>query len=213
MLKEAMDILDKMDNFYQIDTIRGITRLKHYLNSFKEFEKLLYGSDKWYRDTIYHQLWFYFVGEYFFLNSGIMRDLIKKKKGWYCDPPKEVIIEENVNPKEKARYAFFCVIALCHDLGKPLQKFNSINDAIRKMIKEYQFLLFNPFKVEFSLTYAQMLEYLVKSLSQIIKPVNPLEYIKKNDFYYVKIEDYNEDHPYMQSGFSTALSELDHGGA
>ena len=83
MLKDALDALDEADNFHHRDTIMGISKLKSYLQGFKEFEILLYGSDKWYRDTIYHQIWFYFVGEYLLSKYNIMNNLIKTKKSWY----------------------------------------------------------------------------------------------------------------------------------
>ena len=214
MLKDALDALDDVDGFKHKDSIRGISRLKSYLKGFKEFEILLYGSDKRYRDTIYHQLWFYFVGEYLFSKYNIMGDLLKGKD-WYCDP-----IDKSEEKILKARYACFCVIALCHDLGKPLQKIHSINDAIRSMLEEYKFLHFSPFKVEFPLTYETMLNFLVERLGQIGIPYrkynhstkqSQLDIRKIKDHYYIKMKEYMINQPHMKATFSTALAELNHG--
>ncbi len=236
MLKDALDSLDDADDYPHSDTISGVVRLKRYISKFKGFEMLLYGSDKWYRDTIYHQLWFYFVGEYLFSSEGfdIMAKLLESKnKGWYCEPPDEVIKIS----KEGARHASFCVIALCHDLGKPLQKFHSINKAISIMLEEYKFLHFTPFKVEFPITYQPMLNFLVERLGQIgipdrdgdestdkgrlilkkKKDICPKVNVKKKNVqekeetYFVKMKDYMFNQPHMQAIYSTALAELDHG--
>lgn len=222
MLKDALDALDEADCFIHKDTIRGISRLKSYLKGFKEFEILLYGSDKWYRDTIYHQLWFYFVGEYLFSKYHIMEVLLERKKDWYCVP-----INKSRKKILNARYACFCVIALCHDLGKPLEKISSLNDAIRKMLKNYQFLQFNPFKVEFPLTYGQMLKFLVNRLSQFGIPyrdnegklqIEEIEKLckeskknKEKEIYYIKMECYLDNKQHLQATYSSALAELNHG--
>lgn len=225
MLKDALDTLDVADDHTHSDTIKGISRLKQYLVKFKEFEMLLYGSDKWYRDTIYHQLWFYFVGEYLFSDSdlNIMSQLLEKKD-WYCDPSIEIVEKNDKISDEKARYALFCVIALCHDLGKPLQKIHSINNAIRDMLEEYKFLHFSPFKVEFPLTYETMLNFLVERLGQIGIPDRANDNLtnrsrlviekknkKKKEYYYIKMEEYMDNQPHMRATFSTALAELNHG--
>jgi len=228
LLRQALDTLDNGDDFEHHDTIRGVSRLKQYLSKFKEFEILLYGSDEWYRDTIYHQLWFFFVGLYLFSykdQDRSLMDLLIEKKYWYCDPSDEIRDKTGIT-QDKARYAFFCVIALCHDLGKPLQMVHPINDAIRAMLKEYKFLHFSPFKVEFPITYEAMLNSLVERLGQIGIPYKDKDSSpfttrigreiggreeRKNDSYYIKMEKYMHKEPHMQSTFSTTLAELNHG--
>lgn len=220
MLKQALDALDVADDHIHYDTIKGISRLKKYLVKFKEFELLLYGSDKWYRDTIYHQLWFYFILEYLFSDPdlNIMDQLLKEKTAWYCDPSLEKEKKNNKDNNTKikeARYAFFCVIALCHDLGKPLEKIQSINNSIRDMLGEYKFLHFNPFKVEFPLTYGPMLHFVLERLGQIGFPDrndNKQLVVKKiDDYHYVKMKNYMMNQPHLQASYSTNLAELNHG--
>ncbi|MBA7540156.1 hypothetical protein ES705_32450 [subsurface metagenome] len=224
MLENALKALNESDGIEPNDTIKGITRLKHYLKSFKEFEMLLYGSNKWYRDTIYHQLWFYFVGEFLFSKCKVMEKLVKSKFNWYCVPK-----GDDVKEKKKAMYAFFCIISLCHDLGKPIEKIHLINKEIRKMLKNYQFLHFSPFKVEFPLTYSHMLDYLIERLSQSGEPDrkengglkikkwselskgNVIKDHRGEDSLFVKMKQKMKKQPHLDAFFSTALSELNHG--
>ncbi|MFX1568685.1 MAG: hypothetical protein ACFFCV_09985 [Promethearchaeota archaeon] len=232
MLKDSIDKLNKYNGIDYKDTIKGISRLKNYLESFQNSELLFYASDNWYRDTIYHQVWFYFVGEYVFDKFGIMEILIDNLV-WYCDP-----LEDDKDKSGEARYAFFCIIALCHDLGKPLEKFHSINSSIKDMLFNFKFLHFTPFKIEFPQTYNEMMKYLIKFLSKSgfkikkddikkFSEIQQLINLDSNqetpdgsplskghitiDTLFVKMEKKLEDLPFIQALFSTALSELNHG--
>jgi len=188
---------------------------------------LLYGSDKWYRDTVYHQLWFYFVGEFLFSKFNIFEKIMKSNFNWYC-----TLKSDEIEEKKKAMYASFCIIALCHDLGKPLEKIHSINDSIRKMVENYKFLHINSFKIEFPLTYNNMLNYLIERLSQSGRPDKPdnkkdgyfkiinWNKLKKDtdiknpwgvDPLFIKMQGELKKLPYLEGNLSSQLSNLNHG--
>jgi len=102
----------------------GVKNLTDYFEKFSEFEELLYGIDEYYRDHTLHTFRVYLLGEYVFrriFKNGYDRLEIKGK-------PDEVIID--TSEKE----AMWCLMALCHDLGYPLEIFDELNKKLLKIL-------------------------------------------------------------------------------
>ncbi len=127
---------------------KGNSRLFGFLKAATEFEDILYGSEKFYRDHTLHSLWVYFIGEY------ILRDCLPhvySNLNWYLinsiteDPgqytgkahlirsaeKRETKLRKKVDERKNA---IWCIMALCHDLAYSLEKLDSLNERVRKVL-------------------------------------------------------------------------------
>ena len=113
----------------------GIERLRKYFIQFKEFEKILYGAERYYHEHTLHVLRVWILGALLlddWFQTGNMPSIeffedVEKKTG---KPVGELISKEEIQ-------AMWCIIALSHDLGYPLQKIDSINEQARAMLRQY----------------------------------------------------------------------------
>ncbi|MCI8645949.1 MAG: hypothetical protein HFE76_03900 [Firmicutes bacterium] len=105
----------------------GVEELKEYYDKYTEFERLLYGSNRYYRDHVIHvfRTWL----------SGTM--LLVKNDGEYLD---RLSLNEKDYEGELSRWeklSMWTIIALTHGLGYPLQKAKSIIDTTRSMVSTF----------------------------------------------------------------------------
>lgn len=105
----------------------GLENVVNYYNEYSEFESVLYGSTSNYRDHILHSIRTWMLGIYCLLH---MEDdpLINKMtiEGENGDFSKQISFYEKIS--------MWTIIALCHDLGYPLEKSQEIFDKTRKMM-------------------------------------------------------------------------------
>jgi hypothetical protein len=125
---------------------KGNSKLLDFLKAATEFEDLLYGLEKHYRDHTLHSLWVYFLGEY------ILREKISelnKDLDWYLfnditavknvyspalvkdAAKKERDLCKRVNENKDS---IWCIIALCHDLGHSLSKLSKLNEKAKNVL-------------------------------------------------------------------------------
>lgn len=105
----------------------GIDDLKDYYKKYAEFEKILYGSSRYYRDHVIHVLRTWLSGiELLVKNNGEVLTNIKIHD-------KKIPLEINLVEK----ISIWTIIALTHDLGYPLQKAKSIIDITQKMLASF----------------------------------------------------------------------------
>ena len=127
---------------------KGNKILFDFLKKATEFEDLLYGLDKYYRDHTLHSLWVYFIGEY------IMRECLPElhdNLNWYLFNDIEAYEAEYLYPDELVNFskkkqkelndkvaekkdAIWCIMALCHDLGYSLAKLKELNKKVRDVV-------------------------------------------------------------------------------
>ena len=104
----------------------GIDDLNKYYSEYKEFEKILYGSGKYYRDHIVHVFRTWLTGiECMVKNDGEYLKFLTI----YDDEPIEL---ENVE-----KISIWTIISLTHDLGYPLEKAKSIINTTRSMVSTF----------------------------------------------------------------------------
>ncbi len=125
----------------------GIVNLKEYFKVFIEFERLLYGAEQFYRDHVYHIIRVWLTGQF------ILKKYINNKFPICIDEDEHKLADISANEKPSSRSplsvrskmslfegeedAIWCIIALTHDLGYPLSKFEKINDRIKKMVSYF----------------------------------------------------------------------------
>ena len=133
----------------------GIEDIKDYYKKYGEFERVLYGSSRYYRDHVIHVLrtWLSGIG------------LLTKNKGKYLEKIaiKEKNVRLNINNVEKI--SMWTIIALTHDLGYPLEKAKDIISVTQNMLATF---IANPdVSVDFAFHGVQnyMNDYIVRLIS------------------------------------------------
>lgn len=153
----------------------GINEIGDYFDDFIEFESVLYGTDKHYRDHVKHVLQVWAIGIGLINNNEIVFNdgyIYKKNIDFHfqLNLSEEVkyLKEDDTILKEKLTngqfiskselWAMWTIIALCHDLGYPIEKTSEINKQARKIISHfgnmnfselnYSFDIFNSFLVD-----------------------------------------------------------------
>jgi len=118
----------------------GVKNLMNYFKEFSKFEELLYGIDEYYRDHSLHVFRVYFLGDYLtqkYLKGYDNISILNKPNDAQGD---QIIIEES------EKEAIWCIIALCHDLGYPLQKLDELNQRLVKILSYYGTSNYNPLR-------------------------------------------------------------------
>ncbi|MBD5448829.1 MAG: hypothetical protein HDR28_01465 [Lachnospiraceae bacterium] len=107
--------------------VYGIDELKDYYDKYTDFERLLYGSNRYYRDHVVHvfRTWL----------SGTV--LMIKNEGIYLDKISLNEKEGGIELSKEEKLSMWTIIALTHDLGYPLQKAKNIIDATRSMVSTF----------------------------------------------------------------------------
>lgn len=134
----------------------GLSELKAYMKDYQDFEKLLYGTP-YYRDHIVH------VFKSWLLGINIMLE----EKGYLNAIGIEGHAEFKLTEFEKI--SIWTLIALCHDLGYPLEKAQKI---IKKTSDMMKYFVANPqitTDIRFTDTQDEMNKIIIKMASSKIK--------------------------------------------
>lgn len=100
----------------------GVDELSDYFLKFSEFEKMLYGGAKYYRDHIIHVFRVWMLGI----------STLLKNKAEFLD---KIVIDKNFNFNALEKLSIWTIIALTHDLGYPLEKSQEIVEKTKEMMK------------------------------------------------------------------------------
>ena len=103
----------------------GIDNLYDYYMSYTEYERVLYGSSKYYRDHVVHVFRTWLSGLYCLIRN----------KGEYLHSI--VINEDKLELTNCEKLSIWTIIALTHDLGYPLEKAKGIIETIKKMVSTF----------------------------------------------------------------------------
>jgi hypothetical protein len=132
---------------------KGNSKLFNFLEATTEFEDILYGLEKYYRDHTLHSLWVYLIGEYILrecltdvnknLNWYLINDIEQEKSKYKDEFEKRVVSaaskrEKTLNDEiNKKRDAIWCIISLCHDLGYSLAKLKELNKKVKTVLSYF----------------------------------------------------------------------------
>ena len=102
----------------------GISQLDAYYQKYRDFENVMYGGVKYYRDHVVHVVRVWLLGCVVLLRNE-------------CAYMNNIMIDEEctINPYEKL--SIWTLIALTHDLGYPLEKASKIIDTTRDMMTAF----------------------------------------------------------------------------
>lgn len=102
----------------------GINELSDYFEKYTEFESMLYGGGKNYRDHIVHVFRVWLLGlECLLDNDGAYLEKIK--------------IHNDISISNLEKLSIWTMIALTHDLGYPLEKAQSIIEKTKDMMRSF----------------------------------------------------------------------------
>ena len=184
---------------------KGDSELFQFAKAAADFEDLLYGMSRQYRDHTLHSLWVYIMGEY------ILRDLlldVYQNLDWYVrnsllhdtsSYPFKLLgeargIEEKLlNEANKRKDAVWCLTALCHDLGYSLSQLQKLNESVEKVLKYFDLPDFThigySFEVEHQYLTSQFLDLTVGEVWIVPSPDNKDVLIKnfRNDADYWRL--------------------------
>lgn len=156
-----------LDNPNKAIVAYGIDKLEEYHQRYTEFESLMYGSSAYYRDHVFHAIRVWMLGVFCLLKASDAQEMFIKK----------LSLDGGAKAPDKIGFfeyiSMWTVIALCHDLGYPLEKAEQILDKTRKMMREFvpSPNVWNNFG--YSGTQDNINEYVLKFISTKMKEKSP----------------------------------------
>lgn len=102
----------------------GINELGDYFEKYTQFESMLYGGGKYYRDHVVHVFRVWLLG----------LDCLLDNDGIYLQ---KISIQKNVFVNSLEKLSIWSMIALTHDLGYPLEKSQGIIEKTKDMMKSF----------------------------------------------------------------------------
>lgn len=102
----------------------GVNELKDYFEKYTQFESMLYGGGKYYRDHVVHVFRVWLLG----------LDCLLENKGIYLS---RIQIQEDVSINSLEKLSIWSMIALTHDLGYPLEKSQGIIEKTKEMMGSF----------------------------------------------------------------------------
>jgi hypothetical protein len=148
------------------DNLRGYKELRHYFDEYVEYEDLLFSLDKSYRDHTIHAGWVMLLGFYLRNICDLFKNLkeypVKNLDGDDSDCQRTIeIIKESESP-------LWCLIALTHDLGYPIEKTRNANAILNKMIGNFGVLRQRDFDYNFTIVHQTAINELLNTISSLV---------------------------------------------
>lgn len=154
----------------------GIDEISTYFDDFVKFESVLYGTDEHYRDHVGHVLQVWAIGIsllthnkivfsngfsvhndaifHFDIKSSEVKEEGKVNENGDIEEDKEEGKEKEEIGKyisQSELWAMWTIIALCHDLGYPIEKASKINQQAKKIISHFGNMNFSELNYSFDI--------------------------------------------------------------
>jgi len=158
-------------NFNKISKISsfGIDELDRYFDEFVDFEKVLYGAVDSYRDHVDHVIQVWSLGLAFIdlLPEMALSDGVVNSNDIFSFEFKNS--ENNLFLTKGEIHAIWSIIALCHDLGYPIEKASKINKKLKRIISHFGSLNISEFEYSFGNVNNSLIEKFLSLVSS--KPI------------------------------------------
>jgi len=135
------------------ENLRGYNELCNFFDQYVKYENLLFELDKSHRDHVIHSIWVMLIGLY------LRRNVKTFQKMDYSDLVVNLCEDQKTGEKKvklvfdmlrERETALWCLIALTHDLGYPIQKTRNANEIMAHMLSNFGFLEMTDFKYSFT---------------------------------------------------------------
>jgi hypothetical protein len=178
----------------------GVEQLCKYFEQFSEFERMLYGAEAYYHEHVLHVFKVWLLGTFLLDDNKLdsakpitdfqlyLEEKLSKlgEDVGISKAQKEVarkkVTDEVISFEELE--AAWCVIALTHDLGYPLQKTDTINDQTRKMLRQYGKVNLQDINFDVPQEYHFMNDFILRFISSrleyIGEPRDLVRFFSKN---------------------------------
>jgi hypothetical protein len=167
----------------------GIDVLFNYYMKNTEFENILYGASRYYRDHVIHVFRTWLLGIQCLVNCNFLEKLCIKIKD-----------KESVELNNCEKLSIWTIIALTHDLGYPLEKAKGIIDTTNDMVSTF---LTNP-NISMDLSFHGVQNYMNDFILRLIS--SKMEKMKSEDKdYYARLQ------PKYYFKFQKSLEKTEHG--
>ena len=194
---------------------KGSSELFKFAKATADFEDLLYGMSRQYRDHTLHSLWVYFMGEH------LLRDLLPdvyQDIDWYVwndllhDPSSysskmlneaKDIEKSLLSEANKQKDAIWCITALCHDLGYSLSQLQGLNERVERVLKYFDLPSFTRIGYSFEVEH----QYLASQFLDLT--VGEVRIVPSSDNKEVLIKNFRNDPDYWR--LCRALEKRQHG--
>jgi hypothetical protein len=153
---------------------RGYYELCGYFDEYANYENLLFALDDNHRDHVIHSIWVLLIGLYLRETFKVF-DMDFSNVVIYVDEKKDTIeaAEDVIKIVKEHETSLWCLIALTHDLGYPIEKTKKANELMSKMVSNFGFLEQRDFSYNFTTVHQTAIESLLKTLSSVVVFTNP----------------------------------------
>lgn len=209
------------------ETAKGNSKLYEFIDKATDFEDILYGLERYYRDHTLHSLWVYFIGEYILREKltnlhdnlywyvfndikendeaennadSMVNDKKEEKESSYSKAEEKIInLHTEVNKKKDA---IWCIIALCHDLGYSMSKLSKLNEKVKGVLDFFDLVSDSHVGYEFNIEHQYNITQFLELMAMDVRIVN-------NDEEEPKIKCIRDDSTYWR--LCRALEKKQHG--
>ena len=157
------------------DNLRGYDELCRYFDDYIEYENLLFALDENYRDHAIHSIWVMLLGFYLRGNCTLFKNIDFYRFSMISSEMNEDIMETKKIIK-KFENPLWCLIALTHDLGYPIEKTRKANAIMAKMIGNFGFLSQKDFDYNFTTVHQVAIKELLNIVSSSIAWISKERY-------------------------------------
>jgi hypothetical protein len=149
--------------------MRGCEQICSYYDEFCKYENLLFAIDENHRDHVLHSVWVMLLGLYlrkyfkqFSPESSYINFVPRSRKpsNKFATYQREVL-----DFFKQYEIPLWCLIALTHDLGYPVEKTRIANREMTRMIRHFGFLENTDFEYKFNIIHETAIETLLTILT------------------------------------------------
>ena len=139
----------------------GVNELREYFEEYSEFESMLYGGGKYYRDHVVHVFRVWLLGIVCLLDNDAQ----------YL---KRINIEQGIEVNYLEKISIWSMIALTHDLGYPLEKSQEIIDKTKHMMQSFVSNPIISMDLSFNGVQNNMNDFVIRFMSSKMREVSTI---------------------------------------
>lgn len=149
--------------------LRGYDKLCRYFDDFVNYENLLFALDKSHRDHVIHSIWVMLIGFYLrknFQPFSHMDYVSITGLGPKEEQPQSV--KETKDILRACESSLWCLVALGHDLGYPIEKTRYANEIMANMVRNFGLLEQRDFQYNFTVVHQTAIDELLNTISAFV---------------------------------------------